>query len=400
MIGFPRNKAFLIALLIGFCHVVGTGFLRAQEVPGARAEGQHFLGLTPGAGRKNGFWEGKTDYGFALRPSGKIRAIMIFARFTDAKIAEMPQDLYTRLAPEGMAFFTRASYGKMTLQIDSLSHWIAMDHASTWPDYKCSEFETQKTYLEEIIRKAAKEVDFKPYDIVYVVGSQGPGVPNSPTFGAAEGEGVVIRGKEIRHAVTFGNDFRIDRWGWQTLCHETGHIFGLPDLYSFDFSGPYKNIQKYVGFWDLMGYQALGSEYLAWQKRKLEWLADSDFVIVPKGSADALITPIYEKNGKKAVVDPISATEAYVAEVRSRDGQPESETGVLLYRVDLTAMREGHIRILPAAPDDNDPASERRFVTLYNALYHDGVVLDDKDSHVRIEILGRTGKAFRLRVTR
>ena len=38
--------------------------------------------------------------------------------------------------------------------------------------------------------------------------------------------------------------------------------------------------------------------------------------------------------------------------------------------------------------------------TLYNALFHDGVVLDDKEAHTRIEIVGYTGKSFRLRVTR
>ena len=387
---FSRKRTLLSFVLIGLCWLIAS--------PGAEA--QSFLGLTAGTARHDGFWEGKTDYGFALRPIGRIRAIMIFARFTDAKVEEKPQDLYDRLAPEGMAFFHRASYGKVTLQIDSLPHWIAMDHPSTWPDYKCSAFESQKHYIEEAVRKAAKEVDFTPYDIVYVVGSQGPGMPNSPTFGAPEGDGIIINRKEIRHAVTFGNDMRGDRWGWQTLCHETGHIFGLPDLYSFDFSGPYKNIQKYVGFWDLMSFQAVGSEYLAWQKRKLEWLSDSDFVIVSNGSADTVIAPIYDTDGKKAVVAPISATAAYVAEVRSQDGQPASELGVLLYKIDLTAKREGHIRVLPSAPDDNDPAKERRFITLYNALYHDGIVLEDKDAHVRIEILGRVGRSFRLRVTR
>ncbi|MCW3096418.1 MAG: family metalloprotease protein [Chthonomonadaceae bacterium] len=390
MSGFPGKRTFLAVVLIGlFC----------LRVP-ISANAQSFLGLSAGTARHDGFWEGKTDYGFALRPAGRIRAIMLFAHFPDTKVEEAPGDLYARLAPGGIAFFARASYGKVKLEIDSLPHWIPMEHPSTWPDYSAKRFESQKNYLDEIIRKAAKEIDFTSYDIVYVVGSQSPGMPNSPTFGAAEGDGIVIHGKEIRHAVTFGNDCRIDRWGWQTLCHETGHIFGLPDLYSFDFSGPYKNIQKYVGFWDLMGYQALGSEYLAWQKRKLEWLADSDFVLVPNGSADAVIAPIYNKEGKKAVVVPISATEAYVAEVRSQDGQPESETGVLLYRIDLAAKREGHIRVIPAAPDDNDPTKERRFVTLYNALYHAGLVLDDKDAHIRIEILGRAGKSFHLRVTR
>lgn len=388
MLRFSVQRALLFALLCS---------LSALLASSSQSRAQGLLGLT--ATNKGGLWEGKTDYNFALRPSGKVRAIMIFARFTDCKIQEDPKDLYNRLAPEGIAFFNRASYGKVTLQIAPLLHWIAMDGPTTSPGYNTRTFEGHKTYIEEAIRKVAKEVDFTPYDIVYVVGSQGPGTPISPTWGAAEGEGILIRRKEIRHAVTFGNDCRTDRWGWQTLCHETGHIFGLPDLYSFQPSKVYKDGVRYVGFWDLMSFQAIGSEYFAWQKRKLEWLTDDDFVIARTGSTDALIPPLYEKEGKKAVVAPISQTEAYVAEVRNQEGKPDGDMGVLLYRVSLTAGREGHIKVVPAAPDDNDPVKERRFITLYNALFHDGVVLDDKEAHIRIEIIGRAGKAFRLRVT-
>ncbi|MBC7805523.1 MAG: hypothetical protein H7145_05170, partial [Akkermansiaceae bacterium] len=119
------------------------------------------------------------------------------------------------------------------------------------------------------------------------------------------------------------------------------------------------------------------------------------------GSSEILLTPIHEKGGKKAVVIPISATEAYVAEVRGGDGLPEAKKfGVLLYRVSLTARREGFLRVIAAAPDDLDPTLERRFVALYNALYTGGVVLDDEATPARIEIIERVGKGFRLRVTR
>ncbi len=393
--------------------IVGIAFLwlaalsttaLAQEAGGnasAHSGAKSFLGLTASIGAPGRLWEGPTDYAFSLRPSGKIRAVMLFAKFTDATKDEKTEDLYARLAPEGTAFFERVSYGKMTLQIDPVHRWIAMDHPSTWPNYNCSRFDSQKNYLAEVIGKAAGSVDFKQYDIVYVVGAQGPGVPNSPTFGAPVGEGIQVNGTEIRHAVTFGNDMRLDRWGWQTLAHETGHIFGLPDLYSFDDSRPYKSIHKYVGFWDLMGFQAVGCEYLAWQKRKLEWLSDRDFFVIAGGKAEVSLASIYAKSGRRAAVVPISATEAYVVEVRSRDGKPESELGVLLYKVSLKGETgHGPIRILPASPDTSGPLLERKFITLYNALYREGLALNDETAHVRIEILGHTDKSFRLRITR
>ncbi len=378
---------------------------------GADAPPPAFLGLTAPPPPAAQFWEGPTDYGFALRPHGAVRAIMLFARFPDTTAEEDTRDLYTRLAPQSIDYFARVSYGKMTLQIDALHRWIPMDHPSTYPDYKTSEFHTQRTHLREVIEKAASQIDFRRYDIVYVVDSRAPGMPNSPTFGASPGDGIRIQGTEIRHGVTFGNDTRDDRWGWQTLCHETGHIFGLPDLYSFDYAPPYKHIQRYVGFWDIMGFQATGSEYLAWQKRKLEWLTDDQFAIVPAPTgADSpkamvvALSPIYIKGGVKAVVVPLSATEAYVAEVRSRDGWTGTDTslGVLLYRVSLTAEHEGFLRVLAAAPDTDpaDLATERRFITLYNALFHEGIVLNDTTARARIEIVGRDGQNFRLRVTR
>jgi hypothetical protein len=46
--------------------------------------------------------------------------------------------------------------------------------------------------------------------------------------------------------------------------------------------------------------------------------------------------------GVKAIVVPVNNVEAYVVEVRSRDGQPRSETGVFLgptgraYRISVT----------------------------------------------------------------
>lgn len=413
---FLRTTQIILLIFMLAISGLGTRPLHAQSSP---PTSQSFLGLAGDGTTVNGLWEGATDYRVALRGVGRVRAVMLFAHFPDTTREETTADLYERLVPGGIAFFQRASYGKMQLEVDAVHHWIPMDHPTTWPGYDCSKFETHKGYLTEVITKAAERVKFRDYDIVYVVGSLGPGLPNSPTFSAPPGQGVPIQGQEIRHAVTFGRDIRSDRWGWQTLAHETGHICGLPDLYRFGAPAkPYKGIHVYVGAWDLMGFQAPGSEYLAWQKRKLEWLTDQDFAIITqkKGSQEIWLTPIdakidtkidakdekidsgADRSIRKALVVPISPTEAYVAEVRRRDDLPD--TGLLLYRVSLkTASGHGPIQIIPAAPDDEDPIQERRYITLYNALYHDGLVLDDPQTHIRIEIVGRREGAIRVRVT-
>jgi M6 family metalloprotease-like protein len=274
-----------------------------------------------------------------------------------------------------------------------------MDRPST--AYDCSKWEPHKAYVAEVVRKS-RDVDFRKYAIVYIVGSKNPGTPISPTWRAWPGDGVRAGAAEVRHAVTFGNDCRKPNSGWQTLVHETGHVFGLPDLYSFDRgSGTHKDIHKYVGFWDFMGWQPAASDHLAWHKYKLGWLSDKNLAVVRKGPWSGALTPMGEPGGIKAVVVPTSDTVAYVAEVRTPDGRPASDTGVLCYKVSLTrGDGEGPIQVLPAKDDDGRMDLSRKVGHLRNALFFGGVVLNDPDHRVKVEVAGREGSGYKLRVTR
>jgi M6 family metalloprotease-like protein len=360
-----------------------------------------FLGLSLGSSNPPAFWEGPTDNRLFPRPKGVVKAIMLFARFPDAELEEPTEDLFKRLVPEGQAFFKRASYGAMTLAVDVRHRWIPMDHASTSGRYDCHQWATHKTYIAEVVRKTAAEVDYSKYQIVYIVGSKNKGTPDSPTWLASRGTGVQAGRAEVLHAVTFGNDIRNPNWGWQTLAHETGHVFGLPDLYSYrPPTRRYKDYHRHVGFWDLMGFQAPGCEYLAWHKYKLGWLSDENVTVATK-STSTVLTPIDEVRGVKAVVVPIGKKEAYVVEVRSRDGPLKSRYGVLCYRVSLTlGTGEGPIQIIPAKPDDGDPELEKRFVTLYHALFFDGPVVIDATHGIKLEIYGREDRGYRIGVAR
>src|SRR6202008_4731823 len=137
--------------------------------------------------------------------------------FPDAELEEPTEDLFKRLVPEGQAFFKRASYGAMTLAVDVRHRWIPMDHASTSGRYDCHQWATHKTYIAEVVRKTAAEVDYSKYQIVYIVGTKNNGTPDSPPWLASRGTGVQAGRAEVLPAITFGNDIRNPNWGWQTL---------------------------------------------------------------------------------------------------------------------------------------------------------------------------------------
>ena len=354
-------------------------------------EARRFLGLEP---RLVGLQEAYTDPSLFPRATGELRAVMLFARFPDAETEETTQELCDLLVPGAQEYYDHASYGRLTFTVGSLNRWIPMDAASTSSDYDCSRFETHKGYIGEAMRKADGDADSSRYDIVYAVGSRSPGVHNSPTLFAEPGDGIAINGAEIRHAVTFGNDVWNEHSGWRVLIHETSHVLGLPDLYGYATS----SVHEYVGGWDPMGLLTNGSDYLPWHKRKLGWLDEDQTQVVTAGDATVLLTPMERTGGMKPLVLPVSDEDAYAVEVRSREPSEGDETGDPLYRVNTaTESGQGPMRVIPARADDDDLGLRRLLGRHWNALFTEGLVLDDPERYARIEILEHQFEGYTLR---
>ena len=152
-----------------------------------------------------------------------------------------------------------------------------------------------------------------------------------------------------------------------------------------------------------MSWHPSSSGHLAWHKLQLGWLSERSFAVVRRGPWTGLVTPGDDNEGIKGVVVLVGGPEAYVAEVRSLDGRPESPTGVLCYKVSLLrGTGEGPIRVIPARADDNNPDLVKRFGTLYNALRHgrprpDGVrgPHQDRDPRPRRPGLPHAGDALK-----
>ncbi|MFT7669666.1 MAG: M6 family metalloprotease-like protein [Planctomycetota bacterium] len=363
----------------------------AQELLGLNSSEPIFLG------------EGPTDTALHPPSTGTLKAVMLFARFPDGEEDLSMKELHRLLVPQAAQFFESSSYGKLKLEVTPHFEWYAMKGASTDPGYDCSKHETHKGYVQEVVAAADEDIDFSDYALIYVVANKAPGTFNSPTFNAHGGEGFRADGHEIRSAVTFGNDVRGENWGWQTLVHETGHVLGLPDLYSYEPSkGVYKNIHRFTGSWDPMGFQCHSRHYLAWHKRKLGWLDDEHFEVITEGKGTAELSHIESGRGLKALVLPISKSEAYVAEVRHLS-EERREAGVLFYKVSVaTPSGRGAIQVLPAKPDDDEaqPGLAKRYIALYDALFAAGSTFEDEETGVRVEVKAGAKGGFRLDVTR
>ncbi len=348
--------------------------------------------------------EGLTDTASHPRATGTLKAILLFARFPDAQDEDRtPQALYDHLVPGAVTFFRDASYGRLELKVDARYRWYPVKGKSTDPGYDCSRHASHKAYVAEVMAAADPDVDFGGCDVVYVVASKNKGTPISPTLHCDRGRGIPADGNEIRHAVTFGNDSRKENWGWQTLVHETGHILGLPDLYRFDRAGGgYKDVHRFVGGWDPMGYQGHGSDFLAWHKLKCSWLDERDVAVVKEGEVTREIAPIRASRGLRALVAPVSDSEAYVAEVKPLCAARDA-VGVLIYRVATRVESgKGPIRVMPAVPDDDTrhPDLFRSYIALYNALYFEGGHFEDAASKVRINVQKKTASGFQIQVSR
>ncbi|MFN2469935.1 MAG: hypothetical protein ABR583_02895 [Gaiellaceae bacterium] len=385
---------------------VVTSVADAPAVPAAVSGPGCSPSLTPGAGTFHS--EGPTDYGMWLRPSGELRAVMIFVDFPDAEQAEATTDLHALLVPEAQVWFANVSSGAMSLSVAPRHQWYRMPKPSS--AYGFSDgltFDEHRAYIVDALAAAA-EVDFAGYQILYVVSSKGAAIPVSPAFHAQPGSGVTADGNELRHAATFGADIRtpIAGYGAHVLEHETLHMFDLPDLYEVGVP-TFPDFLRFVGGWDPMSWVAPGAHPLAWHKWKLGWLgAGAIRCLDATGTLAETLTPLAVPGGVKALVLKTGPSTAYVVEAREPLGKDAGlcDNGVLVYFVDATiSSGAGPIRLRGGnAPPE--PLEIARCGPRLDAPLDTGPIevatYEDKQAGVKVEVLAATPEAYRVRVTR
>ncbi|MGW7365170.1 M6 family metalloprotease domain-containing protein [Streptomyces sp. NPDC054841] len=390
----PFTAAFALA---ASCLAVSTPATAAAPVPLPASPAPASDCALPG--RTGWTDEGHDTDRVQFQPStGTRRVLTLFVDFPDAEATDSTDAYAAQLAPAA-DWMRTASYGRSRLDVTSLHRWIRMPaNSDSYGFARGLTFETHEKYVRDAIAAADPYADFSRYDMVYVVPTRAaPAISFSPTYlYDPSASGVTADGTRLKWAVTFGQD--LWRWGPKVVAHETGHTFGLPDLYSFTGA-----THQYVGGWDVMGNIAgHAPQYLGWHSWKLGWIRDDQVACLPEtGHRTVRLTPVERPGGTKIAVLRISETTAYVVESRRAEGNDwqACSAGVLIYKADsATPTGEGPVRVM----NGSGSASPRTGCTgLDLAAYTPGQTFTDPDDGVRIDVLagGRAGDVVRLRMS-
>ena len=316
-------------------------------------------GLSAGTNNYLSLAAPNASYAFSSRAT--MRTLLLYVDFSDAVATETFEALSELLVASSRPVLTALSRGRFSLDVTEHRVWLRMPKPSS--QYGLADgatFAEHKTYIADATALANASVDYSRFDAVFIVAAKGAQVPISPTFVPGTGNGIVLDGKELRHAVTFGEDIRSTgtNYGRNVLIHETGHLLGLPDIYRF--SQPYPAYLADAGGWTTMSWTGTPIAHFAgWEKWILGWMDDGQVACLSgPGTQVVALSPVQSETGTLMSVVKLSATKAVVVEARS--DALLCDAGVLVYEVDAQiATGQGPLKVHTAQSGTDSVKSNR-----------------------------------------
>ena len=274
-----------------------------------------------------------------LKSNGVINAIVVPVDFSDVPGTGAPSTEYSQMTQGMDDFYKAISGGRVSFKFTILDKYIRMQSKSD--RYSLGKWSGGDPggYMKELISQSDSAVDFSKYDVAYFLSPK-----TIPASSIAYGPAFVTELKTedgiLRNASFSGADAyqNFPGAGWKWISHETGHLFGLHDLYTVDPQPPT------YGSWDLMSlnWSTAAIEINAWNRYIQGWLDDNQIHCLDKSkTASEVITvdPIARINkSTKAIVVKLSDSKIVVIESRRSEGfdvLSQSQAGTLVYTVDM-----------------------------------------------------------------
>ncbi len=247
-------------------------------------------------------------------PAGAIRNLVVMIQFSNHAGRALPSSsdiniLFNapggdpQLAPTGSVrdVYLQNSYGQMELNSD-VSGWITVSKSEQYYANGQSGDSTLWEALREALDTLDQAIDFTQYDadndgyidsIAFIHSGYGA------EWGGTDADGVASADRIWSHRWAIQNpswtstegvrvsDYHISPALWRTsgsdigrigvIAHETGHFFGLPDLY--DTNGGGAGIGSYglmANSWGFSGSQLCPPHFSPWSKLQLGWISPVD----------------------------------------------------------------------------------------------------------------------------
>ncbi len=313
--------------------------------------------------------ERKVQVGFPkaagrLPSNGVIRALIIPVDFSDVQGKGNPENVFAEMTDGMNDFYHHVSANRVKFEFTTLRSWVRMPVSSTYHALGTWGKGNVWGYWKLALKTADPLVDFSLFDVVYVFSPKeipsssiafGPSGPLLPNKGLPTNDGQVIN-------ISLSG---ADAWSgspWKWISHETGHLFGLHDLYTTNATQTYSAT---YGQWDLMSetFSQGVIELNSWNRYLLDWLSDSqvvclDAMTISSAGSEVLLDPIERNNSlTKAVVIKVSDSKIIVVESRRNEGfdvMTSSNEGVLIYTVEMnieTTMGGWKVQRRPGSVD-------------------------------------------------
>ena len=276
-----------------------------------------------------------------LPTSGVIRALMIPVDFPDVIGAGNPAEIYFDMAKGMDDFYRRISEDQVSFSFQILPNYLRMNFQSNAYNLGTWSGGDSLGYYKAAVAAADSYVDYSKFDVVYVLSPKN--IPwSSIAYGPAFPMRIETSDGDLMNGSISGADAYQNFPGadWKWIAHETGHLFGLHDLYTTN------GRKETYGSWDIMSlnWSVQAIELNAWNRYISDWLKESQIDCLTLDSLSSTpvsrsLAPLVKSlSGTKAQLIRLSSSKILVAEYRISGGFdviPQSNEGVLIYTVDM-----------------------------------------------------------------